>query len=213
MTGVFLDDREKMSLPRYITHYYEADRGPFLNICDQEEPEIARIYEQERKATTAFNRFALGDDFMTWRRAADDMLLRAYTERFGVPPQHRPYYAVLGNFDRTLTMFRAGRKIELDLESFREHELTFMYPDHSHLTQHYELDVPHLFYQRPEGRMDGAFWGRLFTFHELREEYETSGIAGLIEQHLERNGWAGSYVEAHIWCRDERTNNRRADRA
>ena len=197
-----------MSLPCYITHYYEADRGPFLNICDEEYSEIARISEQESKATTAFNRFALGDDFMKWRRAADDMLVRAYTEKFGVSPHHRPYYAILGSFDRTSTMFRAGRKIELGLEDFREHELTFMYPDHSHLTRHYGLDVPHLFYQRPEGRMDGTFWGRLFTFHELREEYETSGIAGFIEQHLEREGWAGCYVEAHIWCRDDRTNNR-----
>lgn len=148
---------------------------------------------------------------MKWRRAADDMLVRSYTEKFGFAPQHRPYYAVLGSFDRTLTMFRVGRKIKLDVEDFQEHELTFMYPDHSHLTAHYGLDVPHLFYQRPEGRVDGSFWGRLFTFRELLDEYETSGIAGLIEKHLERAGWAGCYVEAHIWCRDDRTNNREQD--
>lgn len=181
-----------MSLPCYITHYYEADRGPFLNICDLTDAEIARIFEKEKTATTAFNRFAMGD---------------AYTEKFGFAPQHRPYFAVLGSFDRTLTMFRAGKEIKLDLEDFREHELTFMYPDHAHLTRHYGVDVPHLFYQRPAGRMDGSFWGRLFTFKELSEEYERSGIEKLIEQHLERDGWAGCYVETHIWCRDARTRN------
>jgi hypothetical protein len=80
------------SLPGFLTHYFEADKGPFRNICDLPDQEI----EAEKHAGTAFNRFALGPNFFKIRRAADDLLIEKYTEKFGVKPQIRPYFAVLG---------------------------------------------------------------------------------------------------------------------
>lgn len=102
-------------------------------------------------------------------------------------------------------MFRSGKKLTLNISDFDEHELTFMYPDHSHLTTVYGADVPHLFYQPPEDWRDKPVWGRLFTFPELLAEYAPLGIGQSVQSHLDRGGWAGCYVEAHIWCRDKRT--------
>ena len=79
-----------------------------------------------------------------------------------------------------------------------------MYPDHAHLTTLYGADVPHLFYQ-PHHLPDEVFWGQLYTYEELSADYVSSRIAESIEEHLARDGWAGCYVEAHIWCRDRRT--------
>ena len=126
-----------MRLPSYITHYFEADYGPFLNICDLSEAEADNLVLAERDARTAFNRFAMGSEFLRWRREADDLLMRAYSEKFGRSPEGRPYFAVFGSFDKTLTMFRDGQKIEIDTSDFLEHELTFMYPDHAHLITFY----------------------------------------------------------------------------
>ena len=106
-----------------------------------------------------------------------------------------------------MDMFRDGCKITLDIADFAEHEMTFMYPDHSHLTTFYGAESPHLFYQPPEQWRDDPLWGRLFTFQELVSGYRQHCIGQRIEEHLARNGWAGCYVEAHIWCRDERTNH------
>jgi len=148
-----------MVLPNYITHYFEADRGPFLNICDLSDEEAEELVCREKDARTAFNRFAMGADFLTWRREADDLLIRAYAEKFGRPPEGRPYFALLGSFDKTLTMFREGRKIEIEVSEFSEGELTFMYPDHAHLVTYYGSDVPALFYQPPQdwiGRASGG---------------------------------------------------------
>jgi len=126
-----------MGLPNYITHYFEADYGPFLNICDLSHEEAENLVRRERGAQTAFNRFAMGSEFIRWRREADDLLIRSYSEKFGHPPEGRPYFALLGSFDKTLTMFREGRKIEIDTSVLSEGELTFMYPDHAHLITFY----------------------------------------------------------------------------
>ena len=123
-----------MSLPTHISHYFEAEHGPFLNICDLRDDEVATLTEREKDADTAFNRFAMGDEFLSWRRSADDLLIRKYAEKFGFRPEHRPFFAVLGDFDKTMTMFRHGRRVQLELSEFSEKEVTFMYPDHSHLT-------------------------------------------------------------------------------
>ena len=196
-----------MPLPTYITHYFEAEYGPFLNLCDLQDEEVATLVEREKHAKTAFNRFAMGEEFLAWRRSADDLLIRKYSEKFGFRPRHRPFFAVLGDFDRTMTMFRQGRRVRLELSEFSEEEVTFMYPDHAHLTTLYGADVPHLFYQ-PHHLPDKDFWGQLYTYEELCADHESSGIAESIAEHRERDGWAGCYVEAHIWCRDRRTTER-----
>lgn len=194
-----------MNLPNYITHYFEREYGPFLNICDLDEESVAALFENEKETKTELNRFSTGSDFIAWRRNADDLLIQAYEEKFGFSPVARPYFAVLGSFDRTLTMFREGQKTKLDVSDFEEHELTFMYPDHSHLTTVYGAEPPHLFYQPPKNWKEDPLWGRVFLYQELISEYQDHGIEKRIKWHEERNGWAGCYVEAHIWCRDQRT--------
>jgi len=140
----------------------------------------------------------MGDTFMKWRRSADDCLIRLYKERFGVTPAKRPFFALLGEFDKTLTMFRDGQKVRFDVSEFEEFEITFMYPDHSHLTKEYNQSVPHLFFQRRD--LEGAhFWGKLYTYKELQENYVTDGIGHYIQRYLNADGWAGCYVEAHVW--------------
>ena len=123
-----------MPLPSHITHYFEAEYGPFLNICDLEDDQVAELVEREKNADTAFNRFAMGEEFLSWRKSADDLLIRAYSEKFGFRPEHRPFFATLGDFDKTMTMFRQGRSVKLELSNFTDEEVTFMYPDHAHLT-------------------------------------------------------------------------------
>jgi len=201
-----------MKIPTFITHYFERDRGPFLNICDLPDDELKNLVADERESETAFNRFALGPDFIEWRLAADDLLIRAYQDKFGFLPIGRPYFAVLGEFDKTMTMFRQGDRIVLNLADFEDHEVTFMYPDHAHLTSYYGAEVPHLFYQ-PHHMPNERFLGQLYTFQELSADFESSRISELIEEHLQRDGWAGCYVEAQIWCRDHRTRQDEQDAA
>lgn len=191
-----------MNLPSYITHYFEKDYGPFLNVCDLSESSLAILIEKEKDAPTEFNRFAIGSDFFAFRRTADDLLIRLYTEKFGRKPEGRPYYATLGTFDRTLNMFRSGEKIALPISDFELGEITFMYPDHAHLVSLFDVPVPRYGYQLPEEYQSKRFFGRIFTHQELVDEYEELAIQKEIESCHSKDWWAGSYVEAHIWRRN-----------
>jgi hypothetical protein len=76
-------------IPSFLTHYYEAERGPFKNICDLSDDELDGLISVEKNADTAFNRFVLGRDFFKIRRAADNLLIEKYSEKFGFAPQTR----------------------------------------------------------------------------------------------------------------------------
>lgn len=77
-----------------------------------------------------------------------------------------------------------------------------MYPDHAHLITFYGSEAPPLFFQPPPEWKKDHFCGRLFTFTELRAEYRLLGLDKMIQAQQERDGWAGCYVEAHIWRRN-----------
>ena len=117
-------------IPSFLTHYYEAERGPFKNICDLSDDELDGLISVEKDADTAFNRFSLGKNFFKIRRVADDLLIEKYREKFGFAPHTRPFYAVLGDFDRTSSMYRDGKGVRIDMSRLSRQQVTFMYPDH-----------------------------------------------------------------------------------
>jgi hypothetical protein len=186
-------------IPSFLTHYYEAERGPFKNVCDLPEEELDDLIAAEKDAATAFNRFALGKDFFKIRRAADDLLIQKYIEKFGVRPGRRPFYAVLGEFDRTLSMYRKGRSIRLEISRFAPEQVTFMYPDHFVLVWSKGLYPP------PAPLFGSSVYSyeplhdRLFIYDELPEAFRTYSLAGRIARAKEQDLWVSSYIEAHIW--------------
>jgi hypothetical protein len=184
------------SLSNFLTHYFEAEKGPFLNICDLSDVQIESIIAAEKDAETPFNRFALGPDFFKLRRRADELLTEKYTEKFGIKPKTRPYFAVLGEFDRTMGMYRNGRSIRIDVSLLASEDLTFIYPDHFHLVWSKGLCKPEPPYcYQP-------FHDLLFTYPELPEAMKTYNLAARIEEAKRRGFWTCSYIEAHIWDPD-----------
>jgi hypothetical protein len=103
----------------FLTHYFEADKGPFRNICDLSDEQIEFIIEAEKGAETAFNRFALGSDFFKLRRAADDLLIWLGVKDSFSLKSHTPVSHFMICFSPTLncrrrsgliTLTRASRK-------------------------------------------------------------------------------------------------------
>jgi len=191
-------------IPSFLTHYYEAERGPFKNVCDLSDEELDHLIASEKDAETAFNRFALGMDFFKIRRAADDLLIEKYREKFGVMPAGRPFYAVLGEFDRTLSMYRDGRSVRLDMSQFSREQVTFMYPDHFVLVWSKGLYPP------PPALFGSSTYSYelvhecLFTYDELPAAFLTYSFENRIAQSREHDLWVSSYIEAHVWDSDIR---------
>ena len=182
-------------LSRFLTHYFEADKGPFRNICDLSDEQIELIIEAEKGAETAFNRFALGSDFFKLRRAADDLLVEKYAEKFGVKPRIRPFRR-FGSFRSNHEhVSRWQKHSDQNLLLSPEH-VTFMYPDHFHLAWSKGLFLPEVPYSCE------PFHDLLLTYAELPVAIRTYHLDARIEEAKRRGMWTHSYIEAHIWDPD-----------
>lgn len=187
----------------FLTHYYEAERGPFRNICDLPSEELDRLIAAEESARTAFNRFALGKEFFEIRKAADDLLIEKYKEKFGKAPAIRPFYAVLGEFERTASMYRDGRSVRIDVSWFSRDQLTFMYPDHFHLVwSKGDFPPPPSLFPPPHSYIYEPVHERLFTYDELPEAIRAYSLDTRINRAKKLKMWVSSYIEAHIWDPD-----------
>jgi hypothetical protein len=192
-------------IPSFLTHCYEAERGPFKNICDLSDDELDGLISVEKDADTAFNRFSLGRNFFKIRRAADDLLIEKYREKFGFAPHTRPFYAVLGDFDRTSSMYRNGKGVRIDLSRLSRQQVTFMYPDHFVLVWSKGLfPPPPALFPPPYFYSYEPFHDLLLTYDELPEAVRTYSIDARIARAKQLNMWVSSYVEAHIWDPDIR---------
>lgn len=190
----------------FITHYYEAERGPFKNICDLPDEELNGLISAEKDADTAFNRFALGADFFKIRRAADDLLIEQYSEKFGVAAPGRPFYAVLGDFHQTLSMYRDGRSVRIDLSKLSREHVTFMYPDHFVLVWSRGIFAPlPALFPPPHVYSYEPFHDLLWTYDELPEAVRTYSLDARIYRAKQLKMWVSSYIEAHIWDPDIRS--------
>lgn len=203
-----------MNLANHVSHYFEREYGPLLSICNLGADETRSIIERECDAETGFNRFSYGQDFFDFRKLADDLLLKLYTEKFARAPVRRPFYAVLGDADVVGGLYRDPYKIRIPLEEFAEHEVTFMCPDHFHLVGLSKIKVPKYFgFQAPSdwNEKKHPYFGKLLTFSELKEGFYKLKIDGYLNEGRRRNDWY-RYVEAQIWANPEELRARYSDR-
>ena len=194
--------QKTMKLASYISHYFEKEAGPFLNICDLDPQERKEIISREKDKETGFNRFSYGEEFFDFRLLADDLIIELYESKFGRKPSRRPYYAVLGDADVVGGLYRDPYKIKIPVENFAPEELTFMFPDHFHLVSYLKRSGgKKMFgYQLPEDYSEVAYpyFGKLFTHEELLENFDFLKIRQCLERERKKNNWY-RYVEAQIW--------------
>lgn len=191
---------------KQISHYFEKEAGPFLNICDLSIEQRNEIIERERTAKTGFNRFAQGHEFFEFRKLADDLTIDLYTQKFGYKPKRRPFFAVLGTADVVGGLYRNPYKIQIPIEALAEDELTFMCPDHFHIVSFNKVNVRRYFgYQIPKDYTEEKYpyFGKLLTFKELQENRESLKIDKHLAIQRKRNNWY-RYIEAQIWADPER---------
>ena len=119
-------------------------------------------------------------------------------------PCGRPFYAVLGEFDRTLSMYRDGRSIRLDISRLSREQVTFMYPDHFVLVWSSGLYPPPPALFGCHTYSHEAVHDCLFTSDELPEAFRIYSLDDRIATAKRKGLWVSSYIEAHIWDPDIR---------
>ncbi|MDF1756629.1 MAG: hypothetical protein P1U89_27845 [Verrucomicrobiales bacterium] len=195
-----------MQFANYVSHYFENEYGPLLNICNLDSEQRNRIIDREKDAETGFNRFSFGEEFFDFRLLADDLLLDLYARKFDERPPRRPFYAVLGDADVVGGIYRDPWKIRIPIDQFGPGELTFMHPDHFHLVSFMKKTggKKSFGFQLPEDYSESKYpyFGKLLTYEELVEDYHRLKIDQHLDRERENNGWY-RYVEAQIWSEPE----------
>jgi hypothetical protein len=83
--------------PDFVTHYYLADRRPFLNLSELDEGavlDVMRELNQLRREGT--QRRSFGRTYLAWRRATEARLRDLFIRAGGRPHRLAPHYFCLG---------------------------------------------------------------------------------------------------------------------
>ncbi len=202
-----------MDFATHISHYFEKEFGPLLNICDLDSNKTQELIDRERGVKTGFNRFSCGKEFFDFRRLADDLLFELYSRKFKRLPERRPFFATLGDSDVVGGLYRDPYKIQIPVDFFEEHELTFMCPDHFHLVGLSEIRPERIFgYQPPQDYNEEKYpyFGKLLTLRELKDSFQDLKIDKYLEAQKNKNCWY-RYIEVQIWSNPEALKSRFSD--
>jgi hypothetical protein len=115
-------------IPNFLSHYYEANIGPFINLSDlnphQAEKQLARI--RQRGETFASQRSA---DYLSIRRDLEVRIRELFTQEGGQPIRQRPHYMILGACPWGLSWYVNGCELRMRLDDFPTGIVSFTYGD------------------------------------------------------------------------------------
>jgi hypothetical protein len=168
-------------LPDFLSHYYEAQIGPFVNLSDLPLSEGESRLEQIRRSgqTFASRRSA---DYLIIRRDLEERVRASFIQKGGQPKRERPHYMILGACPWVLNWYQDGKELRLPLEKFPSKIVSFTYGD-TFPAMRYDDDKP--------------YRGRVYRLEELPALVQQFGLP----QTWNPDGNLGPdrYIEAQIW--------------
>ncbi len=169
------------NMPDFLSHYYEAARGPFQNLSDLSLEKAEEVMHGIRQDGVVFaSKRAVG--YMLVRRELEDRVRQLFLERGGAPRRLRPHYMILGDCPWLETWYIEPRVVRIPLVQFDERIVSFTYGD----------TFPAMRYG------DGKpYRGRVYLMTELAELVARYGLP----QEWNADGKKGPdrYIEAQVW--------------
>jgi len=171
-------------MPDFLSHYYEASRGPFRNLSDlslEQAQEILRRI-REKEGTFAGERT---EGYLAIRRDLEKQVRQRFIAKGGAPHRVRPHYMILGSCPWVKSWYQEGCELRIPLSNFDPSILSFTYGD-TFPTMRYEDGKP---YRK-----------QVYTLAELPVLIAAYGLP----QAWNSEGKMGPdrYIEAQIWDDD-----------
>jgi len=168
-------------MPNFLTHYYEASRGPFRNLSDLslEEAEAILNLIRKEKDTFAGRRTS---SYLAIRRDLENQIRQKFIAKGGVPQRSRPHYMIVGSCPWMMSWYLDARELRIPLAQFDPAILSFTYGD----------TFPALRYE------DGKpYRKQVYTLAELPALISAYGLPQ--EWNPEGKKGPDRYIEAQIW--------------
>jgi hypothetical protein len=170
-----------MNLPTHLCHYYEAERGPFVNLSDLPLYEAEQVLNQIRVQGKTFAS-RRNSEYLQVRRGLEDLVRAAFIAKGGKPQRLYPHYMILGQCAWLLEWYENGCELSLPITNFRAETLSFTYGD----------TFPAMRYD--DGR---PYRRQVYTLAELPDIVTRYGLP----QDWNPDGKLGPerYIEAQVW--------------
>ncbi|QPC83588.1 hypothetical protein G4Y79_04180 [Phototrophicus methaneseepsis] len=168
-------------VPDFLSHYYAAATGPFLNLSDLSLDDAERIQAALR---TRGNTFASQrtPEYLQTRRQLEDRVRALFIDKGGQPQRQRPHYLILGACPWVQSWYIQGCELRIPLADFAPTILSFTYGD----------TFPAMRYQ------DGKpYRGQVYTLDELPELVAAFGLPQ--DWNADGSGGPDRYIEAQVW--------------
>jgi hypothetical protein len=167
--------------PYVLYHYYEARKGPFLNLSDLPLDVAEQTQAQLRQDPRLFAS-QRAEDYLKVRWALEEKVRRLFIQKGGKPQRMRPHYMIVGACPWVKQWYLEGAEVQIPLNKFRAENISFTYGDL----------FPAMRY--PDGK---PYRGRVYTLGELPA---LIGEYGLPQQwNAEGHHGPDRYIEAQIW--------------
>jgi len=167
--------------PDFLSHYYEAQQGPFRNLSHLPHDEAEGLLARIRQSGMTFASRRMGD-YLEIRRDLEDRVRGLFIEKGGKPRLARPHYMILGSCAWVTSWYTDGQELRIPLRQFEPEQVSFTYGD-----------------TFPAMRLcDGKpYRGQVYTAEELPALIRAYGLP----QEWNRDGALGAdrYIEAQVW--------------
>ncbi len=117
-----------MVRPDFLCHYYEAEKGPFLNLSDFAPAEAEQVLDQIRQRGDIFAS-KRSPDYLTIRRELETKVRQLFIAKGGRPVRERPHYMILGACSWLIDWYKNGRELWVPLTAFHPEIVSFTYGD------------------------------------------------------------------------------------
>ena len=177
-----------MMIPNFITHYYLADRQPFLTLSELEEGKDSPVFQNLQilhKQDPGYQR-RYGKNYIDTRKKIEDALRLLFIKRGGKPKRKYPFYFVLGQSTWFKHLIRGQLEIRIQLDLLNPATTSFTYPD-SYVAL---------------SRNDKPYHNKIFLLHELEEIIKKYGMPVDDTSLNYQRYWQGDfekYIEFQIW--------------
>jgi hypothetical protein len=171
----------QMSMPDFLSHYYENAAGPFSNLSMLPLEQAEQILEEIRRNG---NRFASqrSGDYLKRRLELEIRIRQLFESKGGQPKLTHPHYMILGACPWLKGWYVDGQELQIKLTSIPKECISFTYGD-SFPAMNYNDGKP---YRR-----------QVYTLNELEEIIQCYGLPQ--EWNPDGKGGPERYVEAQVW--------------
>ena len=185
-----------MTVPDVVTHYYLADRRPFLNLSDLDDQALGQVLaELDSLRRSGSQHRPFGPKYMTLRRLTEARLRALFIEAGGKPERVAPHYFVLGDSPWYQQLATRMHQVQLPLSALPSDKTSITYPD--------SFGAMKLGTEFGLAQQRKPYHGRLFLLEELPALTEQFGIPSPAWNDEHEKSWTSwpdeTYVEVQLW--------------